>query len=90
MNKSEMIKHMAEKAGINIAEAGTAFEAFCSGIIDTLKSGDKVTLTGFGSFSVSDRDARQGRNPQTGETIQIAARKVVKFSASKDLKDEVN
>ena len=85
-----MIKHIAETAGLNQAEATSAYDAVFSGIVNTLKSGDKVTLTGFGSFSISELAARDGRNPQTGETIKIAARKKVKFSASKDLKDAVN
>ena len=89
MNKSELIDHMAESAGISKTEATKALDAFTSGITATLKGGDSVTLVGFGTFSVSDRSARNGRNPQTGETIKIAARRVPRFKAGKGFSGEV-
>lgn len=89
MNKSELIDHMAEGAGINKAQAAAALDAFTTGITATLKGGDSVTLVGFGTFSVSDRSARNGRNPQTGETIKIAARRVPRFKAGKGFSSEV-
>lgn len=90
MNKSEMIDMVAEAADISKAAAGRAVDAVFEGISSTLKSGDSVTLVGFGTFSVSDRAARSGRNPRTGETIQIKASKMPKFKAGKALKDAVN
>ena len=90
MNKSEMIDMVAEAADISKAAAGRAVDAVFEGISITLKSGDSVTLVGFGTFSVSDRAARSGRNPRTGETIQIKASKMPKFKAGKALKDAVN
>jgi DNA-binding protein HU-beta len=90
VNKSEMIDMVAEAADISKAAAGRAVDAVFEGISSTLKSGDSVTLVGFGTFSVSDRAARSGRNPRTGETIQIKASKMPKFKAGKALKDAVN
>ncbi len=89
MNKTELIDHMAESASITKAQASAALDAFTSGITSTLKGGDSVTLVGFGTFSVSDRSARNGRNPQTGETIKIAARRVPRFKAGKGFSTEV-
>ena len=85
-----MIDMVAEAADISKAAAGRAVDAVFEGISSTLKSGDSVTLVGFGTFSVSDRAARSGRNPRTGETIQIKASKMPKFKAGKALKDAVN
>jgi DNA-binding protein HU-beta len=85
MTKAELISKIAEDAGLTKATAGVALEAFLEGVTKTLKSGDKLTLVGFGTFSVSKRAARKGRNPFTGEEIKIKAKKVAKFKASKDL-----
>ncbi len=90
MNKGDLINKVAEEAGISKAEATKAVAAVLDGISDTLKAGDKVTLPGFGTFSVSHRPAREGRNPATGETIKIAARNAVKFKAGKALNEKVN
>ncbi len=90
MNKSEMIDMVAEAADISKAAAGRAVDAVFDGITDSMKNGDSVTLVGFGTFSVGNRAARSGRNPRTGETIQIAAAKTPKFKAGKALKDAVN
>jgi DNA-binding protein HU-beta len=85
MTKAELISKIAEDAGLTKATAGTALESFLEAVTKTLKGGDKLTLVGFGTFSVSKRAARKGRNPFTGEEIKIKAKKVAKFKASKDL-----
>lgn len=85
MTKAELVGKIAEDAGLTKAAAATALEAFLDGVTKTLKAGDKLTLVGFGTFSVSKRAARKGRNPFTGEEIKIKARKVAKFKASKEL-----
>lgn len=90
MNKSELIDLMADSADISKAKAGAALDAFVDGITGALKSGDSVSLVGFGTFSVKARAARSGRNPQTGATIQIKASNVPGFKAGKALKDAVN
>lgn len=90
MNKTELIDAMADSADISKAAAGRAFDAAVSAITDALKKGDQVSLIGFGTFKISERAARTGRNPQTGETIQIAASKTPSFKAGKALKDAVN
>lgn len=90
MNKTELIDAMAEDAGVSKAAAKKALESFLGNVSSTLKGGGRVSLVGFGSWSVSERAAREGRNPQTGATIQIAAKKVVKFKAGADLSDAVN
>ncbi len=90
MNKSEMIDMVAEAADISKAAAGRAVDAVFDSISGSLKKGDSVTLVGFGTFSVSKRAARSGRNPRTGETIQISASNMPKFKAGKALKDAVN
>ncbi|MCB0489624.1 MAG: HU family DNA-binding protein [Cyclobacteriaceae bacterium] len=84
MTKAELISKIAEDAGITKAAAGTALNSFIEGVTKTLKSGDKLTLVGFGTFSVSKRAARKGRNPFTGEEIKIKAKKVARFKASKE------
>jgi DNA-binding protein HU-beta len=89
MNKAELITKIAEDAGITKVQAGTALETFMESVAKTLKKGDKLTLVGFGTFSVSKRAARKGRNPQTGATIKIKAKKVAKFKASKELSAKV-
>lgn len=90
MNKSDLIDQMAADADITKTAAGEALDSLLDGVTRALKEGDKVTLVGFGTFSVSKRKARTGRNPQTGETIQIPARRVPKFTAGKGLKDAVD
>ena len=90
MNKSELIDSIAEAADLSKASAGRAVDAAIDAITGALKNGDSVSLVGFGTYSVKHRAARQGRNPQTGETIQIAAANVPSFKAGKALKDAVN
>lgn len=85
MTKAELISKMAKDAELTKVAASTALESFLEAVTKTLKSGDKLTLVGFGTFSVSKRAARKGRNPFTGETIKIKAKKVAKFKASKEL-----
>lgn len=90
MNKSELVDLVANKADISKSSAGDAVDAVLDGITGALQRGDSVTFVGFGTFSVSHRDARDGRNPRTGETIKIAASKLAKFKAGKALKDALN
>ena len=90
MNKTELVAAMAEKAELSKKDAEGALKAFIDVVTDELKKGEKVQLVGFGSFEVSERAAREGRNPQTGETMTIAASKAPKFKAGKALKDLVN
>jgi DNA-binding protein HU-beta len=90
MNKSDLIEAMAADAGISKAAAGKALDSMMANVKSTLKKGDKISLVGFGSFSVGQRAARDGRNPQTGKPIKIPARTVVKFKAGTELKDAVN
>lgn len=85
MNKAELVAKIAEDASISKTQANDAIESFVDAVTKTLKSGDKVTLVGFGTFSVSKRQARTGRNPQTGESIKIKAKKVARFKAGKEL-----
>lgn len=85
MNKAELVSKIAEDAGITKSQAATALDSFVEGVTKTLKSGNRVTLVGFGTFSVTKRAARKGRNPATGETIKIKAKKVAKFKAGKEL-----
>ncbi len=89
MNKAELIDAMASKAGLTKADAKKALDAFTEVTGDVLKKGDKLTLIGFGTFSVSKREARTGRNPRTGETLKIAAKKVAKFKPGADLDKKV-
>jgi DNA-binding protein HU-beta len=90
MNKSELIEHVAAQTGLTKADSGRALEAVLSGIAGTLKKDGTVALIGFGSFSVGKRAARTGRNPKTGEPIEIAASRAPKFKAGAGLKDAVN
>ena len=89
MNKTEFAAAVAEKAGLSKKDAEAAVKAFIDVVAEELKAGEKVQLVGFGTFEVSERSARQGRNPQTGETIEIAASMTPKFKAGKALKDLV-
>ena len=90
MNKSELIDAIAASADISKADAGRALDATLEAVTGALKKGDSVSLVGFGTFAVKERAAREGRNPQTGQTIQIGAAKVPGFKAGKALKDAVN
>lgn len=90
MNKTELIDAMASKTGLTKKSAEAALNAFVESVTEQLANGDKVALVGFGTFEVSERAAREGRNPQTGETMTIAASKAPKFKAGKALKDAVN
>jgi len=90
VTKADLVNAMAEKAELTKADAEAALKAFSEAVTDALKAGDKVAMVGFGTFSVGDRAARTGQNPQTGEKIQIAAAKVPKFKAGKALKEAVN
>ena len=90
MNKTELVAEIAEKANTSKKEAEVVLRAFTDVVIEQLKKGEKIQLVGFGTFEVSERSARTGRNPQTGEEMQIAASKAPKFKAGKALKDAVN
>ncbi len=90
MNKSDLIDAMAADAGVTKAAAKKALESFLGNVEGSLKKGNRVSLVGFGSWSVTRRAAREGRNPQTGKTIKIAAKNVVKFKAGSDLQSSVN
>ncbi len=90
MNKTDLIDGMAEHAGISKAAAKKALESFLGNVEKGLKNGSRISLVGFGSFAVSKREAREGRNPQTGKTIKIAAKNVVKFKAGSELQKAVN
>ena len=85
MNKAELVAQLADDAGITKSQANAAVDSFVDTVTKVLKKGDKVTLVGFGTFSVSKRAARSGRNPQTGEVIKIKAKKVARFKAGKEL-----
>ena len=85
MNKAELISKLADDAGITKTQANAALDSFVEAVTKTLKGGGKVTLVGFGTFSVSKRAARNGRNPQTGAVIKIKAKKVARFKACKEL-----
>ena len=90
MNKTELIAAIAEKAEISKKDSEKALKAFVDVVTEQLKNDDKVQLVGFGTFEVSKRAAREGRNPQTGKTMKIAACKAPKFKAGKALKDAIN
>ena len=89
MNKAELIDAMAAKAKLSKADSKKALDAFTATLADALKKGDRISLIGFGSFSVSKRAARKGRNPRTGKEIKIAAKKVIKFKAGAGLTNQV-
>ena len=90
MKKVELVEAVAEKAGLTKADATRAIDATFAAITEALSKGDKIALVGFGTFAVSKREAREGRNPRTGETVKIAARNAVTFKAGAALKDAVN
>lgn len=90
MNKTELVAEIAEKANTSKKETEVVLRAFTDVVTEQLKKGEKIQLVGFGTFEVSERSARTGRNPQTGEEMQIAASKAPKFKAGKALKDAVN
>ena len=90
MNKNELVAAMAEKAQISKKDAEAALKAFTDVVAEELKKGEKIQLVGFGTFEVSERAARTGRNPQTGAEMKIAASKAPKFKAGKALKDSIN
>ena len=90
MNKTELVAAMAEQTGLSKKDAEAALKAFTDVVAEELKANGKVQLVGFGTFEVSERAAREGRNPQTGETMTIAASKAPKFKAGKALKDAIN
>ncbi len=90
MKKSELVEAVATKTGLTKADATRAIDAFLETVKEALVRGDKVPLVGFGTFATSKRAAREGRNPQTGETVQIAARTAVSFKAGSALKEAVN
>lgn len=90
MNKTELVAAMAEKSELSKKDSEKALKAFIDVVFDQLKAGDKIQLVGFGTFEVADRAAREGRNPLTGEKMQIKASKAPKFKAGKALKDAVN
>jgi len=89
MTKTELVGKIASEAGISKAQAEKAVDGFVSAVSDALASGDKITLVGFGTFSIGERAQREGRNPRTGEKIQIPASKIVKFKAGKTLSEKV-
>ena len=90
MNKGDLVNNIAENAGITKVQATEALNATLNAIANGLKGGDKITLVGFGTFSVSERAARTGRNPSTGKEIKIKAKKVVRFKPGKELDGNVN
>jgi len=90
MNKTELISAIAESADLSKADAGKALEGLMKAVTDALAKGDKISLIGFGAFSVTQRSARSCRNPQTGKKMEIAAKKVAKFKPGKQLADAVN
>ncbi len=90
MNKADLVAAMAEKAGVSKKDAEASLKAFTDVVAEELKKGEKIQLVGFGTFEVSERAAREGRNPQTGAEMTIAASKAPKFKAGKALKDSLN
>ena len=90
MNKAALVGKVSKDAGITKNAAAEAVDSFLDGIVSSMKRGQRVTLVGFGSFGITKRKARTGRNPQTGETIKIKAKKAVKFKAGKELEHQLN
>lgn len=89
MNKSQLIDAIADKSGLSKTDAKKSLEGFMEATKEALKTGDKIALIGFGTFSISERAAREGRNPQTGKKMDIPARKVVKFKAGTELSESI-
>jgi DNA-binding protein HU-beta len=89
MTKEQMVQTMANAAGITKKQAATALDAFCTAVGSAMRNGDKLTLTGFGTFEAKVREARDCKNPQTGETVRVASHKVPHFKAGKGLKDSL-
>ena len=89
MNKTQLVDAIAEKSGLTKVDSKKALDAFVAAVGEALQKDEKVALVGFGSFSVAERGARTGRNPQTGKTIEIAAKKVVKFKAGAELEAQL-
>lgn len=89
MNKSQLIDAIAKKSGLSKTDAKKSLEGFMETTRESLQSGDKIALIGFGTFSISERSAREGRNPQTGAKMNIPAKKVVKFKAGSELTDSI-
>ena len=90
MNKASMIDKIAEDAGITKTAASKAIESMIEGVANSLNGGERVTLVGFGTFTAAERKARTGRNPHTGATLQIPAKRIVRFRASKELEEKMN
>lgn len=90
MSKQQLVEMIAEKASLTKADAARALDATMESVTEALKKGEKVSLVGFGTFATSKREAREGRNPRTGETVKIAARTAVTFKAGSKLKEAVN
>lgn len=90
MNKTELVRAVADKADLTLAVAGDAVNAVVETIVNALVQGEEVAVPGFGAFKVAERAARTGRNPQTGETVEIAASKTVNFKVSKTVKEKLN
>lgn len=90
MSKQQLVEKIAEKAGLTKADAARALDATMESVTEALEKGEKVSLVRFGTFATSKREAREGRNPRTGETVKIAARTAVTFKAGSKLKDAVN
>lgn len=90
MNKTDLVNAIAKETGLSKVKSGEALDAFVSAVSESLKNGDKVTLVGFGTFATSQREARKGRNPKTGEVINIPSKRVAKFKAGSELSKTVN
>lgn len=90
MNKTDLVSSIAKKTGLSKSKSNEVVDAFVSAVTESLSNGEKVTLVGFGTFTTSQRDARKGRNPKTGEVINISAKKVARFKAGSDLSKSVN
>ena len=90
MNKADLVNAIAKETGLSKVKSGEALDAFVTAVSESLKNGDKVTLVGFGTFTTSQREARKGRNPKTGEVINIPSKRVAKFKAGSELSKSVN
>lgn len=90
MNKADLVNSLAEKTGLTKTKSNEVIDVIVSSVSEALKNGDKVTLVGFGTFTTTQRDARKGRNPKTGETLEIPAKRVAKFKAGTELTKTVN